>query len=50
MNSDSGPRKRNLSCNREGGLGRGECMRGGGRCKMWNEDTGGVRVWGRNAE
>lgn len=38
-------RKRNLSCNEEGRLGRGEYMHKGGRCRMWNEDIDGVRAW-----
>lgn len=42
MNSDRRLRKRNLSCNKEGGLRRREYMHKGGRCSMWNEDTDGV--------
>lgn len=37
----------NVSCKKEGGLGRGEFMYKDGRCRMWNENTDwiGTCVW-----
>lgn len=43
MNSDRRQRKKDLSCSKEGGLGRGECMHDSRRCRTWNADTDGIR-------